>query len=141
MTINAYFRMINGNRGSSHNIGMWNCRKGLTDGENRPTYKMIEVKQFIEDHNLHLLCLVEAGLHGPASRVRRKNPITTEGIMNNLQIEGYRIILPKTWQYHNQARIILFAKDDIKVTEKVTPLKYPCLIAALSHNVTIWHPG
>ena len=24
MTINAYFRMINGNRGSSHNIRMWN---------------------------------------------------------------------------------------------------------------------
>ena len=52
MTTNAYFRMINGNRGSSHNIGMWNCRKGLIDGENQPTYKMVEVKQFIEDHNL-----------------------------------------------------------------------------------------
>ena len=54
----------------------------------------------IEEHNLHLLFLVEAGL----------------GILSNLQIEGYRIILPKTWQYHNQARIILFAKDELKVT-------------------------
>ena len=54
----------------------------------------------------------ESGLHGPASRVRRSNPITTQGILSNLQIKGYRIILPKTWQYHNQARIILFAKDD-----------------------------
>ena len=116
--------MINGNCGSSHNIGMWNCKKGLIDGENQSTYKMVEVKKFIEDHNLHLLCLVEAGLHGPASRIRRKNPITTQGIMNNLQIEGYRIILPKTWQYHNQARIILFAKDDLKVTEKVTPREF-----------------
>ena len=121
LTINAYFRMINGNRGCSYNIGMWNCRKGLIDGENQATYKMVEVKKFIEEHNLHLLCLVEAGLHGPASRIRRTNPITTQGIMSNLQIEGYRIILPKTWQYHNQARIILFAKDDLKVTEKVTP--------------------
>ena len=32
---NAYFRMINGNRGSSYNIGMWNCRKGLVNGENK----------------------------------------------------------------------------------------------------------
>ena len=113
--------MINGNRGCSYNIGMWNCRKGLVDGENQATYKMVEVKKFIEKHNLHLLCLVESGLHGPASRIRRRNPITTQGILSNLQIEGYRIILPKTWQYHNQARIILFAKDDLKVTKEVTP--------------------
>ena len=50
--------------------------------------------------------------------------LTTQGILCNLQIEGYRIILPKTWQYHNQARIILFAKDDLKVTEKVTPREF-----------------
>ena len=43
LTINAYFRMINGNHGCSYNIGMWNCRKGLVDGENQATYKMVEV--------------------------------------------------------------------------------------------------
>ena len=105
-----------GNRGCSYNLRMFNCRKGLVDCEKQAKFKMVEVKK----HNLHLLCLVESGLHGPASRIRRKNPITTQGILSNLQIEGYRIILPKTWQYNNQARLILFAKDDLKVTEKVT---------------------
>ena len=83
-----------------------------------------KVKEFIEEHNLHLLCLVESGLHGPASRIRRRNPITTQGILSNLQIEGYRIILPKTWQHLNQAKLILFAKNDLKVTEKVTPREF-----------------
>ena len=96
----------------------------LVDIENQATYKMVEVNQFIEEHNLHLLCLVETGLHGPASRIIRRNSITTQGILSSLQIEGYRIILPKTWQYHNQARLILFAKDDLKVTEKVTPREF-----------------
>ena len=64
--------MINGNRGCSYNIGMWNCRKGLVDGENQATYKMVEVKKFIEEHNLHLLCLVESGLHGPWPSIKNK---------------------------------------------------------------------
>ena len=55
LTINAYFRMINGNRGCSYNIGMWNCRKGLVDGENKATYKMVEAKKFIKEDNLHLV--------------------------------------------------------------------------------------
>ena len=69
------FRMINGNRGCSYNIGTWNRRKGLVDIENQATYKMDEVKQFIEKHNLHLLCLVETGLHGPASRIKRRSQL------------------------------------------------------------------
>ena len=77
-TINTYFRVINGNCGCSYNIGMWNWRKGLVDVENQATYKMVEVKKFIKEHNLHLLCLVESGLHGPPSRIRRRNPITTQ---------------------------------------------------------------
>ena len=79
---------------------------------------MVEVKKFIEEHSLHLLCLVEAGFHGLASRIRRRKPITTQGILSSLQIEGHRIMLPKTCQYHNRARLIIFAKDDLKVTEK-----------------------
>ena len=63
------------------------------------------------------------GLHGQAYRIRRRNPITTQGILSSLQIEGYRIILPKPSQ-NNQARIILFAKDDLKVTEKVTSREF-----------------
>ena len=83
LTINAYFRMINGNRGCNYNIGIWNC---LVHRENQATYKMVEVKQFIEEHNLHFLCLVNTGLYGPESRIRRRKPITTQGILSSLQI-------------------------------------------------------
>ena len=79
----------------SYNIGMWNCRKGLVDGANQATYKLVEVKKFIGEHKLNLLYLVETGLHDPSLRISRRNPITTQGILSSLQIEGYRIILPK----------------------------------------------
>ena len=60
-----------------------------------------------------------AGLYGPASRIKRRNQIKTQGIWSSLQIEGYRIVFPRIWQYHKQA----IAKDDLKVTEKVTPIE------------------
>ena len=58
-------------------------------------------------------------LYLPSIILRRRNLITAQGILSSLHIEGYRIVLPNTWQY--QARLILFAKDDLKVTEKVSP--------------------
>ena len=63
-------------------------------------------------------------MHSPASKIRRRKPITTQGILSSLQIEGYRIIHQNIWRYHNLARLILFAKDDLKVTEKVTPREF-----------------
>ena len=60
--------------------------------------------------------------------------------VNNLQIEGNRIILPKTWQHHNQARIILFDKDDLKFTEKVTPREFSDL-PTITCDIGVSRPG
>ena len=74
--INKYARMVNGNRRQCYNIGLWNCRKGLIGESNLATEKMVEVEQFMREQKLHMLCLVESDLHGPQSRIRRRNPVT-----------------------------------------------------------------
>ena len=66
--------MINGNRGRSYYIEMWNCRKGLVDRENLPTAKMKDVRDFLGSNDLQEMCLIEADLHGMTSRIRRVNP-------------------------------------------------------------------
>ena len=53
------------------------------------------IEWLIKHHNRHLLCLVEAGLHGQVSKIGRRNHIITQGIMSIMCIEGYRIILQK----------------------------------------------
>ena len=112
--------MLNGNRNRCYNIGMWNCRKGLTNRENLPTAKIVDVKDFLMTNDLQLLCLIEADLHGVTSRVRRVKPITGKEIEESLKIENYKIILPQSWQVHGQARVILYVREDINL--KVRPL-------------------
>ena len=94
---------------------MWNCRRGLVDAENKPSTKMVEVRNFMENEKLHLCCLVEADLHGPTSRYRRRHPLSTKDIENNLGIPGYKVLLPKSWEVHGQARVLLYAKDELQV--------------------------
>ena len=69
--------------------------------------------------NLHMLCLVEADLHGATSRHRRRRPLTTKDIHNQLSIPGFKIFLPMSWQKHGQARILVYAMEELKVKERV----------------------
>ena len=115
---NKIAHMINGNRGRSYNIGMWNCRKGLVDRENLPTAKMKDVRDFLGSNDLQVMCLIEADLHGMTSRIRRVNPITTKKIEENLKVENYRIFLPQSWQVHGQARILLYVREDLNINIK-----------------------
>jgi hypothetical protein len=54
---NKLAHMLNGNRNRCYNIGMWNCRKGLTNRENLPKAKIVDVKDFLMTNDLQLLCL------------------------------------------------------------------------------------
>ena len=116
---NKLMKMINGNRNRGYNLGVWNCRRGLLDSNMEASHKITEVKAFLKKKNLHMLCLIESDLHGATSRLRRRNPLTTKLIMQKLEIAGYRIFLPQTWQVHGQARIIVYARDDLNVKERV----------------------
>ena len=112
---NKVAKIINGNGRKGYNIGFWNCRKGLVAGEKRASTKMVEVKQFIQRKSLHLLCLVESDLHSNISRYIRRNSLKTEEVHQVLGISGYKILLPRSWQAHGQARIMVFAKEELSV--------------------------
>ena len=113
--INKLIKMINGNIKKGYNIGLWNCRKGLLNNNKTQSTKMIEVKQFLSDKHLHLLCLVESDLHGDISRIKKQYPLSQNEVHEVLHIPGYQIILPESWQYFGQARILIFAKDNLVV--------------------------
>ena len=118
LSINKLVQILTGNKGHSYNIGMWNCRRGLLNRENNASEKITDVKLLLQKHDLHLLCLVEADLHGLVSRVKRSKPVTQEDINYQLRVENYSIILPQTWHYHGQARIILFVREGVQVKVK-----------------------
>ena len=120
LSSNKLAHILNGNRGRSYNIGMWNCRKGLVDRENLPTTKINDVKDFLRSNDLQVMCLIESDLHGVTSRVRRVNPITAKKVEESLKVENYRIVLPQSWQAHGQARILLYVREDLNL--KVKPL-------------------
>ena len=114
-SINKLIRMINGNGRRGYNIGLWNCRRNLIDGEKSPSAKMIEVKQFLQNKHLHVLCLVESDIHSPLSRYIRRHPLNTSEVHSILHVPGYKISLPKSWQVHGQARIIIFTREELQV--------------------------
>ena len=115
VTNNKLVRMINGNRRQGYNIGMWNCRRGLIEGEKNSSTKFVEVTHFLQSKKLHILCLIEADLHGATSRYKRRHPLTTKDINDNLGVPGYKLLLPKTWEVHGQARIMIIAKGNLQM--------------------------
>ena len=115
ITNNKLNKIIKGNKNKGYNIGLWNCRRGLITDKKSPSTKMTEIMQFLAAKNLHLLCVVESDIHSQKSRYRNRQHLNTQEVHDILGISGYRILLPKSWQIHGQARIILFAKDELKV--------------------------
>ena len=106
-----------GNRNIGYNVASWNCRRGLLTSDGSPTSKMIDVQMYLQKHQLHIFGLIEADLHGPLSRVYRRNPLTTADIHDKLKVDGYQIILPQTWYIHDQARIVMYVREDVNFQE------------------------
>ena len=49
---------------------------------------------------------------------KRRVTVTKKEIENVLGIPGYKIYLPITWKMHGQRRMIVYAKEDLNVSEK-----------------------
>ena len=87
--------IINGNgRQRGLKAGMWNCNRGLVDNMGRHTANIAEIENFINMNEVHIMGLVELGLHGRKSNTIRTTPMTTEQIRTELAISGYKLILP-----------------------------------------------
>ena len=65
-----------------------------------------------------MLCLIETDLHSKMSRQKRRSTLTRKNIENVLGIPGYQIYLPATWKLHGHARLLVYAKDELKVRER-----------------------
>ena len=64
---NKSIKIINGNQDARQrvlNMGHWICRMGLLGAEGDATDKLEEVANFIHQHNLYVLGVSEAALHG-----------------------------------------------------------------------------
>ena len=96
-------------------ISSWNCGRAIFN-------KVTDIKLFIEEHKPHLYAISEADLHSPDSVPTRRSTLTTEEIQERLQVEGYTIILPDTWEAFNHARIIVYASNEIKVIKRENPV-------------------
>ena len=70
---------------------------GLLGAEGLAADKLEEVANFIHQHNLHILGVSEAALHGHAFRIRRLFITSSSAIKHNLAIPGFNIVLPETW--------------------------------------------
>ena len=99
-------------------MGVWNCRKGLIDSNGEATSKFDEIKQFITKKKLHLLCIIETDFHSKMSRQKRQACLTMADISSVLSIPGFKIYLPATWKKHGQSRIMVYAKEELKVKEQ-----------------------
>ena len=118
ISTNTLAHSVNGNRRIGYNVAVWNCRKGLVKSNKSPSTKMTDIQSYLENHQLDLFGIVESDLHAATSRIYRANPLSTMDINSNLQIPGYRIILPQSWYTHGQARVIIFTKEGIKIKER-----------------------
>ena len=113
---------INGNKAPrlALKVGHWNCNKGLLNSQNFPTDNVDEIAQFITSYDLDILTVSESNLHGVKSRVMRANPVTIHCINNVLRIHGYHIVLPESWHKYQTARILLYVRDSITMTNITT---------------------
>ena len=112
---NKLAHALNGNK---RNIGYkylaWNCARGFLS-EN----KIDDLKIAINRHKPFLIGVSEVDLrrNDNNSDLFAKNNLTTEQLHQKLQIQGYTIFLPKSWETLGKARVIAYAKDDLKVTQ------------------------
>ena len=110
--VNKVMKSVNGNN-KKILMGSYNLAKGLLDGENNGTYKLVEIKNKILEKKADIFGIIETNLHGPNSRVMRSNPIDKTDAINELDIPGYDVIFPATWEWHDQARLLVFIKSSI----------------------------
>lgn len=112
--LNKQMHAENGNR--QHlgiNACTWNCNRGLLDHLSLATPKLAEIQNLMLTHNIDIMALNEAGIHGKRSQIVRATPMTTISINRELAVPGYKIILPDSWTQHDTARIMVYVRDDI----------------------------
>ena len=122
LSVNFLMKMTNGNGFNKYRIATWNCRKGLIDGNKLPTAKVTEIKHFLYEMNIHLLCVTEVDIHGTKSTNLVRQKLSQSEVTDALHIPDYSIQFPTSWMVYGVARLIIYVKKDIKIKVHKTPL-------------------
>ena len=74
------------------------------------------MKIFAARHKPHVMSIAEMDLKRNElnSNDQSTNEFSSEQIHEVFKIEGYRIILPSSWNIHGKARIIVYVSEEIK---------------------------
>ena len=108
--------LLGNKRQLGYKLASWNCNRGLVHRvDGMDSDKLVDIKLFIEKNKPHLFGIIETDLHGQNSRIFRQNTLTIEDIKDKLKVDGYSIEVPKTWEAHDQARLIVYVSDNVKV--------------------------
>ena len=105
-SINSLMHALFGNKKIGYRVAAWNCRRGLLNSDGSQSHKMTDIKLYLKKHQLHMFGIIESDLHGPKSRIKRKNPLSTKDVHEKLHVDGYFILLPQSWYDHDQPRVI-----------------------------------
>ena len=110
---NKLVHALNGNiRNKGYKYLSWNCAKGFLSG-----HKLEDVKTTINRHKPELIGISEIDLFRNENNLDMfaTNNLSTQQLHEKLQIQGYKIFLPRSWETLGTARLIVYAKDDLKV--------------------------
>ena len=119
LSINKLCHIIYGNR---RNVGYkyfgWNCDRGFLSKK-----KHDDVKVFATRHNPHVMSIAEIDLRRNEHNKNDQstNEFSSEQVHDIFKIDGYRIILPASWNIYGKARILVYVSEEIKC--KVKELK------------------
>ena len=110
--------LINDNRRAlGYKLAVWNCGRGLLSGDSVSS-KFQDIKLYIQSKTPHVFGVIETDIHSPLSSANRTNKFTTSEVKSNLDIPGYSLLFPPTWEAYGQARILVYVSNDIKYKVK-----------------------
>ena len=100
-----HMKMGNQERSNCLNIASINCEKGFTSQG-----KVREIAQYMEDYNIDLMGVAEIEM--------TKTKFHHEDLY---EIQGYKIVKPKSWEKHGRARMVVYMRKSLEEHVKILP--------------------
>ena len=96
----------------------------MYDSNNEQTAKMYEFEDNLNSNKIDVIAVNEFELHGQLSRVQRATPVTNDTINHNLNMENFCMWLPNQWKTHQQARTVIYTRNNMTVNQVKINSKY-----------------
>ena len=90
----------------------------------------------MNSNEIDVMTVNETDLYGMNARIIRAHHIDEDILRLNLHLEGYRLWLPRQWEAHNQARVVMYTKEELNVQKVKLDKKYddlPLIVLDVNH--------